>query len=77
MKGQQYDKGRAGALVLWGKAEGTQLVQPGEGKTWGGPNRCLPVPVGRLLRRWSQALHAGVYDGRTRDNRHEVKEERF
>lgn len=69
--------GRAGVLVLWGDAEGAQLVQLGEGKTLGGPNRHLPVPVGRLLRKWSQALHTVVHDGRTRDNRHEMEEERF
>ena len=69
--------GRAGALVLWGEAEGAQLVQAGEGKISDGPNRSLTVPVERLLRRWSQALHTVVHDGRTRDNRHEMKEETF
>ena len=68
---------RLGVLVLGGEAEGAQLVQPGEGKTLGEPSRSLPVPVGRVLRRWSQALHTVVYDGKTRDNRHEMKEPRF
>lgn len=62
---------------LFQRLEGPWLVQHGEGKTSGGPKRSLPVPAGRLLRRWSEALHTVVHDWRTRDNRWEMKEQRF
>jgi len=64
-----------GALVLWGEAARTGLVQPGEQLALGAPDKQQPpVPTGRLLRRCSWALHSG---GRTTNNRPKVKERRL
>lgn len=55
----------AAALVALKDAEGTRFVWPWEEKRscWG-PTRSLPVPMRRLLRRWSQAL-TEICGGRT------------
>lgn len=52
----------AAALALWGDAAGIRLVQPGEQLVFGGRNeRQPPVPMGKLLRSQSQALHSGGF----------------
>lgn len=45
----------AGALALWGEAEG-----PEEEKVSRGPNDSPPVQTRRLLRRWHQVLQCCV-----------------
>lgn len=47
----------AGAPLLWGEAEGTGLLQPGEELALGTPNTSLLVLTRRLSKRWSQALY--------------------
>ena len=66
--------GRGTQLVRgWStEAEGGGLVQPGEGEAKGELCCCLPLPNGRLQRRWSQTLlghaqtQAGTWENPTR-----------
>ena len=62
--------------AIWGQAEGAGLGDSEEVKALGEANRSPLVPRGRLLRRWSQALHSNAWweDG---DNKHKLKEKRF
>lgn len=55
-EGNQDDQG-VKALSLWTEAEGMGLLQHGEEMISQRPDSCLLVPVRRLLRRCSQALH--------------------
>ena len=48
----------AGALAQQGEAEEPKLAQSGEELALGEANRSSSVPVGRLLRRWSKAMHS-------------------
>lgn len=53
---------RAGALTLWGDTNGLGLVQPGVEKTWvWGPHSNLPLPIGMLVSRHSQALCSSAW----------------
>lgn len=43
-----------------GEAEGRGLLQPGEQVALGGPYSNLPLPMGKLMKRWSQAPKSNV-----------------
>lgn len=44
------DGWEAGALTLWGKAEGAGLVQPGAERASGGPNSSPPSAYGEVTK---------------------------
>lgn len=58
----------AGALVLWGKDEQTQILQHGEEAALGGPKATFPYPWARLF----TAVH-----GRIKLNGYKLKQEKF
>lgn len=52
---------RAGALALWEESEGGTLAQLREETAVEGPSSRPLLPIGKLLRRWSQDLHSSVW----------------
>ena len=51
------DDQKAGAPPLWGQAERTRALQPGEEKAPGGPDRYLPVAEGGLQESWGGTFY--------------------
>lgn len=62
----------AGALALGGEAMGAGLVQPG--KRW--LQRQLPRTCGKVREKMESGFSA-EHGGRTRDDKHQVKQKRF
>jgi len=59
-RGGHKDDPRAGAPLLWGKAERVGAVQPGEEKAAGTPSYSLSVLKGRLQESWRGNFYKGV-----------------
>jgi len=67
---------RAGAPLLWGKAERVGAVQPGEEKAAGRPYGSLPVPEGAYKKDWKN-IFSRACCGRTRSDGFKLREGRF